>query len=391
MTWADSSYRYKKKLVVDGVGGTLTDFPILISNEDIGGDPDLKSTRFGGHLESNLGYDMIFYDSTETSQLPHEIQEYYPATGIIIMWVKQSLSTNPTTIYMYYGKKGVTTDPTSTSTWETNFVMVLHMHGASATDIDNSTGDANYDIASDNGTPIYGSNGQIGKCIKFERAEMPDTEYLIVANRLTHTSAPHSITAWITMDSEPTPNKYMSILDSNWNWSNLIYCPNALDTYITYRQRSDTGNYDRFWRTSGDPGQISTDGTFWHFAATYHTDSASGVEIYLDGSEDTADVVFNTGFTANGDVNSQIGEGSYADPNMWAAHDGNIDEARVSAADRTATWVAANYNNQNSPSTFFETGCEECKDDDGDRAIHPVADGNEAYINACGYGNEVAM
>ena len=39
--------------------------------------------------------------------------------------------------------------------------------------------------------------------------------------------------------------------------------------------------------------------------------------------------------------------------------DGTIDEVRVSNASRSAGWILTEYNNQNSPSTFYSVGTQE--------------------------------
>src|SRR5690606_22551326 len=123
-----TGYAYKKQLTIDAtqVCGTtaLTDFPLLI---ELTGDY-LKTTGNGGLIRSANGYDIVFTASDESTILYHQINHYNGTTGNYAAWVKiPSLSaTVNTTIYMYYGKASVTTNPSSPDTWNGNFRTVYH-------------------------------------------------------------------------------------------------------------------------------------------------------------------------------------------------------------------------------------------------------------------------
>jgi hypothetical protein len=150
MVWYDATYGYKKKITIDKtkVLEDCTDFPVLISATDA----DLKVTGSGGHVQSANGYDIIFTNSTENTKLSHEIETYVSGTGQIAFWVKiPSLSSvNNTIIYMYYGKAGVVANPSTTDTWNANYVVVYHMNDAdNSTTVHDSTANANH------GTPLF--------------------------------------------------------------------------------------------------------------------------------------------------------------------------------------------------------------------------------------------
>ena len=138
MIWADADYAYKKKITIDHtkVAGDEVNFPVLVSVEDA----DLADTANGGHIESSYGYDIVFYDDTDTL-LAHEIDRYVNTDGTLVAWVKvNSLSsTEDTVIYLYYGRRGVIANPSSTDTWDANFKMVQHMNDATTSTIADST------------------------------------------------------------------------------------------------------------------------------------------------------------------------------------------------------------------------------------------------------------
>lgn len=116
-----------------------------------------------------------------------------------------------------------------------------------------------------------------------------------------------------------------------------------------------TTGEERFFADS----TLSVD-TMYHAAFTI---SGDDYVFYLNGSSDGS----GTFVEAAGDrsvgstsTNLQIGARSkddgQKDANMF---DGIIDEVRVSNSVRDASWISAEYNNQNSPGTFYTLGSEE--------------------------------
>lgn len=146
MTWYDTNYGYKKKITIDHtkVSGDETDFPVLISVTD----NDLRDEANGGHVKNANGYDIIFTNSAENMQLKHEIERYVNTSGLLVYWVKISSlsSTADTDIYIYYSKVGVGADPSSTDTWDSNFLGVYHLDdtGASCDDSTSNVNDGTY-------------------------------------------------------------------------------------------------------------------------------------------------------------------------------------------------------------------------------------------------------
>jgi len=82
----------------------------------------------------------------------------------------------------------------------------------------------------------------------------------------------------------------------------------------------------------------------WRYIAL--TYDRSNMRLYLDGSEQAS-----LSYTAAISTNAET-------LNIGFKVQGTVDEARVSAAARSAAWIAASYNNQNSPSTFCIFGTE---------------------------------
>jgi hypothetical protein len=123
-----SGYTYGKKITINSsnVSGSsnLINFPVL--NLSVV-DNDLRTTGNSGNVTSSNGYDILFTNLNGNVVYTHQIEKYVASTGEFIAWVKiDSLSpTNNTELYMYYGNSGVTVDPSSTATWNSDLYRKL--------------------------------------------------------------------------------------------------------------------------------------------------------------------------------------------------------------------------------------------------------------------------
>jgi hypothetical protein len=85
----------------------------------------------------------------------------------------------------------------------------------------------------------------------------------------------------------------------------------------------------------------------------YNGISSSGAKMYINGAAQT--------LTASGGINSETANAT-AYLAKWTGggigFGGTIDELRISSGERGADWILAEYNNQNSPSTFYTVGSE---------------------------------
>jgi hypothetical protein len=94
-----SVFEYKRKITLNcsakgascGAGG-LSNFPVLIDTTNwLQADKDkLKTVAYSGHVYHPYGYDIIFRDSSEETQIPHEIEKYEDSTGTLIAWVRST-------------------------------------------------------------------------------------------------------------------------------------------------------------------------------------------------------------------------------------------------------------------------------------------------------------
>jgi len=184
------SYTERKKFIIesDSVSGSsdLTNFPVLIS-----------VTLPTVDVTSPNGFDIAFSESDVTTQLDHQVDSYHSSTDELLAWVNfPAVSPNSDTqFFIYYGDSGITTSQDSTSTWDDNYVLVMHMNGPETGTESDATQYGNDGTINEDASPtVVGIDtvlAQIGYGRDFER---DDAEFLQVAD-----DATLDITGEITM------------------------------------------------------------------------------------------------------------------------------------------------------------------------------------------------
>jgi len=349
MTWADADYGYKKKITIDHtkVAGDETNFPVLISVTDA----DLADTSNGGHVESSSGYDIVFYNDDEDTLLKHEIQSYDNTDGTLVFWVKvDSLSsTVDTDIYIYYGDSTPTiVDPSSTDTWDSDYLAVWHMDGTS-----DSTGNG-YTLTEHNSIAAVASD--IGKGYQFDGTG----DYLTQTTLLSTFETAVSYETWVKNTARVTGD---SILRSENNHSEDSLVLNIVDSSgFKLRTMGEANGGGGKYTNSTD--EFTAD--VFHFCGLSWS-AGNPVNGYLDKEKFSgADVPqIENGNDYDIIFGGQRGAGGY-----W---EGFIDEARVSKKERTDNWMETDYNTMNDPASFMSWGAEE-EEEGGVEHTHSASD-----------------
>jgi len=142
----EAGYIYRKQITFTAdtakIPSTQTNFPVVISLTD----SDLKIVANGGHVQNTNGYDIKFTASDGSTDLDYEIEKYNGANGEYVAHIRVPSLATSGIIYMYYDNSSITANPSTTSTWDSNFKMIQHLQETSGTHYD-STVNAN------NGTP----------------------------------------------------------------------------------------------------------------------------------------------------------------------------------------------------------------------------------------------
>jgi hypothetical protein len=337
-----SGYSCNMKITIKGSqvqGGPHSNFPVLISLTD-----ESLQTSGCGFVTSDDGYDILFTDSTKTSQLNHEIERYDKDAGELLAWVRADLNASPsnTEVYMYYGKSGVGDQQNSTGVWDGDYVVVQHMNGASATALDDSTSNDN-DVTSSGSDPYYQASGKIGYAVSFDGddyVEIPDDSTLDLSSQVT-------VSAWIRPGSIG-------------NWNRIVAKSHTSDSqpWTRYGLLFDDNDRIRMEISEGST-QYGVNGTStvptgsWTYGTVTYNGSTRTV--YCNGdSENTAT---DTVAISTNDMPLSIARSGFGSDYF----NGRIDEVRVSKVARTANWIKTEYNNQSDPSSFYSV-VKDCPD-----------------------------
>ncbi|MCG8373731.1 MAG: DUF2341 domain-containing protein [Balneolales bacterium] len=301
----------------------LTNFPVLIS---------FTSSRFadtsnGGDVESSNGYDIIFTAADGTTILSHQIESYDNTTGEVVFWVRfPTLSvTTDTEFYAYFGNPDITTDPSSTNVWDSNYKMVLHLDETAngPTNFTDASGEISSTDISDNGTRA--GTGQIGGSREFNDPGTNDV-ITIADNGV----SPLDITGNITISFWAYPQNLDDAPDFITKGSYL----NGYSIWYSNEQNNlvFSVNGDNL-RTNSN---ILSDNT-WYYVVVSRTSSGDRF-IYLDGEQAATDNSTASFTVDDEDVTlSSFGNWPFV---------GLMDEVRISNIARDSAWIATEYANQ---------------------------------------------
>ena len=333
--WNNISWRLRQQITINPAlvgGGTEdeTNFPVFISLSGL------------SNINAN-GSDIRFTASDGVTLLPREIESY--AGGTLTAWVNVPTvsHTANTFIYMYYGNTAAT-EPAATSTygsqnvWTNGYAGVWHLNEGSGNAAFDSTANGNTgtwfwssEQAGTNGN--YSPAGKIGAWAGTFSGRSP--YFAAVGTNLNVDSGAMATTTWsawiyptstgagsdVPVFGEMGPYGSRELMSSHYGsgYSGAVYGP---------------GNY---W----NPAYTSLNQ--WQHVTLVYT--PTDVYYYLNGAKyDLGQIPTN----ATGSAYLRIGE----DLNGQFFY-GLISEARVSTVTRSAGWVSTEYNNQNSPSSFY--------------------------------------
>jgi RHS repeat-associated protein len=315
-------------------------FPVLIS----GTYSYLATTANGGQVTNANGYDIIFTsDWAGTIPLPYERESYNPTTGAVIFWVQvPTLShTVDTVIYMFYGNSSVTTDQTNkTGVWDSHYKGVWHLPNGSTLSLADSTSNGNN--ATNNGA--LAATGQFGGGMNTNGTTYATIGTPTSLANLAQGNATFS--AWINTASG-AGGRIIGKDDANGSkgWA-LVQNPSnhKIEFVVVY------GGTDLKITSSA-----ALSNSTWNYVTVtlVGNSSANGTaSIYLNGQFDST---ATGGTSGTGDDSSQtayLANSTYGDQ-AGATLNGSADEFRVSNSIRSADWIATEYNNQHSPSSFY--------------------------------------
>jgi len=172
--WYDADWLYRKILTIDSglVLADQNDYPLLATTTD---------SDLAAYARSD-GLDILFTDSSGTTTLMFELENFDSSSGELVAWIKTNISSlSDTVVYMYYGNSSWSTDlSTSTGVWMNNFSGVWHLD-ENVID-DSSQVDIHFDYS---GNSNYGSqygNNELGAWIYNGQSFDGIDDYISVAD-----------------------------------------------------------------------------------------------------------------------------------------------------------------------------------------------------------------
>jgi hypothetical protein len=261
-----------------------------------------------------------------------------------------SLSASANTeINMYYGNSSITSNPSSTSTWNSDYIMNMHMDDISTSGIGNSS--AQTFTGGSIGSMTSGDivTGKIGSGLDFDGSN--DGIKLADNNTIDLNTNDFSFSCWFKTDAIGNTQVLFNKKPTGGGVTGfgavLINTSGQLGFY--FKGSSTT-------EVSGTTSTTVSASTWYNFHITCDV-SNDEVKIYLNGSLVSTTTVFAGATLANG--HHQF-FGIFANYNAnshssYAQHpfNGILDEMRVSLTNLSSDWIATEYTNQNSPSNFY--------------------------------------
>jgi len=338
-------WQYRKMVTIDHsqVIEPLSDFPVYIQTVD----NDLKN-----HAQSD-GDDILFMDGTGVAhRLWFETETYDQSTGTLVAWVKlPSLNViDDTVFYLYYGNAEVTSQQFPEQVWDDPYRAVWHLNNNPIEGIIDSTLNNNDGTSQGGMTSSDLVTGKTGPCLDFD-----GINDCISFSEFTESMNTGTCIAWIKTTSDEigvvwgeakkTVDKpYMAF--GKYSNDKLWF---ARDIF------GSTSNYQGFKSIAMNDGQ-------WHQVAWLSKGSGNGNSFYFDGQQTS--LSWQDGYDPNGmwfddQYTDTQSIGALDRPNSRSHWTGLLDEIRIADTPISSGWIATEYANQNTPSSFYSIGPEE--------------------------------
>ncbi|MEM6641857.1 MAG: DUF2341 domain-containing protein [Bacteroidota bacterium] len=343
------NFKYSRTITIPAgtVGSDINDFPLYFEFTD----ESMKQLGDGdGRLENSNAFDIAFSsDPSSNSFLNHQLEFYEAATGKIAVWLRiPTLSSgSDTEVTFLYGNAGVTFDQSSDSVWRADFNGVWHMSNGDYSD-------ASLNSNNGNNQGAVTTAGKVGQAASFD-----GLSNIEIANDPTlqfNEDSTFTISLWY--NGTDVSESLVGMKDVNANDHGYsIFISNT--NKPLGRLDNISGGEDRVRAQNTD----INDGTWHQIVLTYDGTGAGRTgAVYVDGAEDNTVLQTDSGGLTDGDdlsPNVPFTIGSISTSAAIAqAVVGSIDEVRILNSVLSANEIAAEYSNQNDPSSFYTISSE---------------------------------
>ncbi len=332
---------YKSLTLSEAQSGTAdsTDWPLAICLDGNvqAADTQLKDTNNSGVCRPD-GFDIRPYsDAALTSPLTYQLVSYDGATGKVEMHVKiPTLSTTTdTVIYLAYGDASLSSDGSSTGTWNSNFLGVYHFKDGTTLNYADATSGGWGAFSANAGTPTAAAGNMDGG--------------------IGLTSGNNAVTAGAASVAAMSMSVWVKATARSGYQTLLSHYQNSVHAFQYQQYFSNNGKLAVYLYATGgvsfdaSGATTMTDGVWYHVGWSYST--SDGLRGYINGvQEQTA--AANGNLATGTSPRCTIGFNNVNGENFA----GTLDEARVSNVVRPVSWFLADYNSQKASSTFITWG-----------------------------------
>ena len=338
-SWYNVSWTNRKPITIHHaqVSGTsnLTNFPVLVSVTD----PNLATVANGGSVGRSDGGDILFTASDGATPLAYEMESYNASTGQVIAWVGvPALSpTADTVLYVYYGNPAAANQQNPAGVWDSHYEGVWHLPNGTTLTANDSTSNGNNALAL-NGTSA--GTGEIDGAASLNGT----SNYIEVPNSSSLNGwSQQTVSVWINAQTNMQTNARLIEKGANDEWT--LAFDGTGNQQLTL-ENLGTGN-------AAITTSIPVADTTWHKIDVTMDNNSRAIAIYVDGALNVSGTsASSASSTTNNIYLGQYGGGGYY-------YHGLLDEVRISNTLRSAAWIATEYNNESSPSTFLSEGAQQ--------------------------------
>jgi len=301
----------------------------------------LKTVANGGSVTSSSGYDIAFYsDSGLTTLLSFKRVYWSASTGACIFAVKvPTLSvSSDTAIYMRYSDSSATTDlQDATNAFDSNFKGYWTLGDGSTLDLNDATSNANTLTNVNSCTAASGINGTGAVQITAGGSGQALHPSNIAS------MSDFTVTMWVYSTVNGTNSTAFSADD-------FPASPRSGALFKTYRASASSGILEGYDGAGNGTAQNFTPVSInaWHKYTMRRTGST--LTLRIDGSNVTTMTMGSGTITLS---NIYFGVHYYSGAMQEKDFTGKIGITEISNTYRSDSWDTAEYNNVNSPSTFY--------------------------------------
>jgi hypothetical protein len=341
-----NGYTYKATYVVNAsqITGTLTNLTVVVA----GTVADYKTTGNSGQITHTCAQtlysltipaDLIFTDdSAGTNVLKWQFETYTASSGAYAAHVKFPSAAVGSTLYAWYGNNAITTcqGGLASAAWDTNTAAALALPNGTTLSTTDYLG---HTVTTDAGG-VTAAAGLNSGAASFAGGTNSDLQIAGVGRR----TKPLTACGWLYWSSGGGSDSYaISDHDSGSDHPTV-----AVGRISSTGKATVSTNYSTNYPQVNGTTTLTTNTWFYVCSVI----SSSTITLYVNGASEGTPQSVSGALSTSASTYVALGRlGASATANL--AWTGRITEVTIDSIDRTTAWIAARYNNTNSPSSFW--------------------------------------